>query len=202
MSLHTVIFIGRSGSGKGTQAHILKDRIHKHDLEKRHILYVESGERFRKFIRGETWSATLSREIYEADLLQPAFLGSFMWSGQLIEELEGNMHLVMDGVARKKVEAEMLTTALEFYKREKPTVIHINVSRPWSEEKLLARGRSDDRSLSKITKRLDWFDKDVLPVIEYFKNNPFYRFIEIDGEQTIEEVQAEIVAKYESAQND
>jgi len=191
--------MGRSGCGKGTQADLLKDRIYKHDFEKRHIIYVETGERFRQFLRGESWSSKLSKDIYETDLLQPSFLGCFMWSNQLVEELKENMHLIFDGVARAKPEAEILTTALQFYKREKVAVIYINVSRRWSEDRLLSRGRSDDKNLSKINKRLNWFDKDVLPAIEYFKNNSFYRFIEIDGEQPIEKVHAEIVAKYEYA---
>jgi adenylate kinase family enzyme len=195
--LHTVIFIGRSGCGKGTQADLLRDRIHKNDLEKRHILYVETGERFRQYLRSGTFSANLSNRIYEDDLLQPGFLGCYMWSSALLEELEDNMHLMLDGVARTKPEAEMLTTALRFYARDKPTVIHINVSRDWSERHLLARGRSDDRSIVKIAKRLNWFDKDVVPAIEYFKSSSFYRYIEINGEQPIEKVHMDIIAEYD-----
>ncbi|MBX4195925.1 nucleoside monophosphate kinase [Candidatus Parcubacteria bacterium] len=195
--LHTVVFIGRSGCGKGTQAGLLKNRIVAHDIEKRKILYVESGDRFRKFIRGNSYSSRLSREIYEKDARQPDFLAGLMWGEMLIEELEEDMHLVFDGVARAEPEAKMLTTALGFYRREMPTVIYINVSRKWSEERLLSRGRQDDVNINKIDKRLDWFDKDVLSAIEYFKSDPFYRVIEVDGEQTIEEVHRDIIAKYD-----
>lgn len=120
-----------------------------------------------------------------------------MWGTVLLEELEDNMHLVFDGVARSLPEAEMLTTALEFYKREKPTVIYLDVSREWSEKRLLGRGRSDDVNIGKIDKRLDWFDKDVVPALDFFRKNPFYRFIEINGEQSIERVHSDIVAAYE-----
>lgn len=199
--LHTVIFIGRSGCGKGTQAALLRERITKHDLEKRKILYVESGDRFREFVRGESYSSRLSREIYEKDERQPDFLAGLMWGRMLIEELEEDMHLVFDGVARAKPEAELLTTALKFYKRERATVIYINVSRKWSEERLLDRGRSDDLNLAKIDKRLDWFDKDVLPAIEYFKKDPYYKVLDINGEQTIEKVHADIISSYEYSAN-
>ena len=195
--LSTVIFIGRSGCGKGTQADLWKDRITRLDDEKRKILYVESGDRFRKFIRGSSFSSKLSSVIYERDLRQPDFLACLMWGGQLLEELDDNMHLVFDGAPRSKPEAELLTTALEFYKREKPLVIHIDVSRKWSETRLLARGRADDVNISKIDKRLDWFDEDVQPAIEYFKSNPFYRVIEVNGEQAIEKVHRDLVAEYE-----
>ncbi len=196
--LHTVIFMGRSGCGKGTQAALLKERIIARDPNKRQLLYIETGDKFRQFIRGPGYSAKLSNAIYQADMRQPNFLGSYMWSQILIDELDENMHIFLDGVARSRPEAEMLTTAFEFYGRQKPTVMYLNVSRKWSEERLLARGRSDDRTLDKINKRLDWFDKDVMPSIEYFKSNPFYTFLDINGEQSIEAVQRDIVAAYES----
>jgi adenylate kinase family enzyme len=195
--LHTVIFIGRSGCGKGTQADLFKNRIHRQDEEKRHILYVESGQHFREFVRGKSYTAKLSKAIYDSDERQPNFLGSWVWSNILIDQLEENMHLVLDGSPRARPEAELLTTALNFYQRERPVVIYIDVSRRWSEEKLLARGRSDDASLAKIDKRLDWFDRDVMPAVDYLKNNPFYRFIEVSGEQSIEKVHSDIIAAYD-----
>ncbi len=195
--LHTAIFIGRSGCGKGTQAELLRDRINKLDKGASPILYIETGPRFRQFVRGEGYSSKLSHMINESGERQPDFLACWMWSTALVEELHDKMHLVFDGAPRSAGEARMLTTALEFYKREKPVVIYIDVSREWSEERLLARGRSDDRSLQKINKRLDWFEEDVLPAIEYFRTNPYYRLIEVDGEQPIEKVHLDIVKAYE-----
>ncbi|MDO8565006.1 MAG: nucleoside monophosphate kinase [bacterium] len=195
--LHTVIFIGRSGCGKGTQADLLKERIAKFDPEKRQILYVETGEHFRRFINGDSYSSKLSKRAYDLDERQPDFLACSMWTKVLLEELNENMHLVFDGAPRALDEAEILTSALEFYKREKPSIIYLNVSREWSEKRLLARGRTDDLNINKIDKRLDWFDKDVLPAIEYFKNNPYYRYFEVNGEQPIEKVHAEIIASHD-----
>ena len=197
MNLHTIIFIGRSGCGKGTQASRLMDRMNSHDLEKRPILYVETGDKFRQFIRQDTFSAHLSNKIYEKGTLQPTFLACLMWGDVLMEELKENMHLVFDGAPRSLAEAEVLDTALSFYKRKMTTVIHINVIRKWSEERLLARGRLDDTTLAKINKRLDWYETDVYPAIEFYKNNKEYNFIEVNGEETIEKVYGEIVKKYE-----
>lgn len=198
--LHTVIFIGRSGCGKGTQAQLLMDRVRRLEPDLpagRQVLYVETGEHFRKFIRSQGYSSELSRQIYDSDERQPDFLACWMWSSILIDELHEGMHLVFDGAPRAIPEAELLTSALKFYKREKPTVIYIDVTRKWSEEKLLARRRLDDMNLSKIDKRLDWFDKDVIPAVEYFKKNPYYRVIEINGEQTIPRVHADIIGEYD-----
>lgn len=197
--LHTVVFIGRSGCGKGTQADLLKNRIARLDQDKRQILYIETGERFRHFIKDDNFSSKLSKKIYEQDERQPDFLACWMWAGMLVDELEPDMHLVFDGAPRSHSEAIMLSTALEFYEREMPTVIYLKVGRKWAEERLLSRGRQDDKSLSKINKRLDWFEADTWPAIEYFKTNSLYRFIEVNGEQPIEKVHTDIIAAYDYA---
>lgn len=197
--LHTVIFIGRSGCGKGTQADRLKNRIVRLDPDKRQILYVETGERFRHFIRGDSFSSVLSRKIYEKDQRQPDFLACWMWANMLEEELMPDMHLIFDGAPRSLSEAHIVSTAMNFYEREVPTVVYLNVSRKWSEDRLLSRGRMDDRSISKINERLNWFDEDTLPAIEYFRANKLYQFLEINGEQPIEKVQADIIAAYDYA---
>lgn len=199
MNNQTVIFIGRSGCGKGTQAKLLRDWLHQEDVGKKQILYVETGDKFRQFILGESFSSRLTKENSEADKRQPDFLACLMWGNMLLEELEENMHIVFDGVARALSEARLITTALEFYKRDTATVIHIDVSREWSEERLLARGRADDKSLAKIIKRLNWFDADVVPAIEYFKTTPMYRYIRVNGEQSIEKVHEDIMKAYDPA---
>jgi adenylate kinase family enzyme len=52
----------------------------------------------------------------------------------------------------------------------------------------------DDKS-EDIAKRLAWYNTDVVPTIEYYKNNPRYKFIQIDGEQSIEDTHKEILSK-------
>ncbi len=195
--LHTVIFIGPSGSGKGTQAGLLKDRIHRLDADKRQILYVETGPKFRDFIKGDNYSANLSKEVSNKETRQPDFLACWLWGEALVSELKEDMHLVFDGAPRSLPEAMIMNTAITFYNREKPAVIYINVSRKWSEERLLGRGRLDDRDMAKINERLNWFEEDTRPALEYFKKNNLYKFIEINGEQPIEKVHADIVAAYE-----
>lgn len=195
--LHTVIFIGRSGCGKGTQAGLFKNRVARLDPDKRQILYIETGEHFRKFIRGKSFSSSISKVVYEKGDRQPDFLSCWMWSDMMVEELSSDVHLVFDGAPRSLSETMILSTAMKFYERKKPAVIYLNVSRRWSEDRLLSRGRSDDSSLSKIDKRLSWFDEDTLPAIEYLRTNKLYRFIEINGEQPIEKVHNDIIAAYD-----
>lgn len=192
--LQTFIFIGRSGCGKGTQAELIQKML-KEESPKTPIYYLESGARFREFIQKESYSSKLSKEIYEADLRQPDFLAVWNWAHLFVDALTGNEHLVIDGTPRSLAEAKVLDTAMKFYQRSKPYVIHINVSRKWSEERLLARGRMDDATLQKIDQRLNWFDSDVMPAVDYYRSSGDYKFLEINGEQSIEKVFADIKAK-------
>jgi adenylate kinase family enzyme len=190
----TFILMGRSGSGKGTQSKLLEAYIREKDAEKHPFFYVETGARFRHFIQGERLSNRLAAQLYKDGKRQPDFLAIWVWGHTLLENMTGKEHLILDGTPRSYDETVILDTAMKFFKREKPIVIHLNVSRRWSIDHLLARGRMDDKTEEDINRRLDWFDKDVIPAFEFFKNNPEYRLIEINGEQSIEKVHADLIA--------
>ena len=134
----------------------------------------------------------MQRTIYDRQDRQPDYLAIWMWSHLFVEKLTGEEHLIIDGMPRSLPEAMILNNALEFYKR-RANVIHLNVSRALSERRLIERGRGDDSDMKKIGKRLDWFDRDVVPAIEYFRNHPTHNFIEVNGEQSVERVQADII---------
>jgi adenylate kinase family enzyme len=193
MSPQTFIFIGRSGCGKGTQSELLQKKLKEKDISGE-IFYLEAGAKFREFIQGEKYSNKLSAQIYKDGKRQPDFLAVHIWSHLLSENFKGTEHLFLDGICRSLPEAMTFTTALEFYNRQ-ATVVYINVSREWSQERLLARGRSDDKSVEEIKKRLDWFDRDSAPAIGYFGVNERYSLLTINGEQTIEKVHQDVVEK-------
>ena len=192
MSPKTIVFIGRSGCGKGTQARLISEYLKAEDTEKREIFYVETGAQFRKFIQGDSWTSRRSKEIYARNERQPDFLAIWMWSHLFVENLTGEEHLLIDGTPRSLSEANVLNNALGFYNRP-AHIFHLGVSRAWAEHQLLARGRSDDKDMGQITKRLDWFEKDVEPAIEYLKNHTKNNFFDINGEQSIEKVHADIM---------
>ena len=194
MELGTYIFIGRSGCGKGTQAKLLSEYIKKNDPKNRSIFYMESGEKFREFISSSGYTAKLAKKIAEQGGLQPAFLAVHLWSHLMIEQMDKDKHVIIDGTPRKLEEAKILGEGLAFYGRQ-GVVIFMNVSRAWAEDKLTKRGRTDDKTKKEIKKRLDWFESDVAPTVEYLKKSPLYKFIEINGEPRIEEVHAQILAK-------
>ncbi len=192
MTPQTFIFIGRSGCGKGTQVALLEKLLKEKDPGKE-IIHLETGSKFREFIAGEGYSNKLALEIYKKGERQPDFLAVRFWADMLIETIKDDEHIMLDGICRSLPESVVFSSISEFYSR-KINVVYMNVSRQWSRERLLARGRDDDNSYG-IEKRLDWFEKDTYPAVEYFKKDDKYTFIEINGEQSIENVHKEIVQK-------
>ena len=193
MQPQTFIFFGPSGSGKGTQARRLQDEIKKRDPD-RNILYIETGQKFRELAENDSFTAQKMKNILETGNLAPVFLPIWVWAGIMIENVTGDEHLFLDGMSRRLVEANVLDSALKFYKRENITVISIECSDEWATKLLKGRGRSDDTD-EEIKKRLGWYRENTVPAIEYFKNDSDYRFIPINGEQTIEDVHQEIMIK-------
>lgn len=187
MDLQTIIFIGRSGAGKGTQSNHLNTFLGEQNKEIS-VLYIETGAYFRKYVQetGYTWDR--ARTFSETGKRQPEFLAIWMWAQALINNVRGVEHIVVDGMPRSLPEAKILDAALSFYGREKPTVVFLNVSRTWAEDRLRGRGRPDDVKTDVVARRLSWYDEDVAPAVEYYRNNSTYRFLEINGEQTPEEV--------------
>ena len=194
MAQRTFIFIGRSGCGKGTQAALLVHEIEQRDPEKRPILYLETGAKFREFIKGDKYSNKLASKILQMGDRQPDFLAVYNWSNILVQEMDAEKHLVVDGMPRSYQEALVFDSAINFYNLSRPVVIYINVNKERSRERLVLRGRADDVLPEVIEKRLSWFDTEVGPALEYFKHHSGYLFIEVNGEQTIEKVFADITS--------
>ncbi len=188
----TFIFFGRSGSGKGTQARLLVKYLR--EKNGNDVLYMETGKRFREFIKEDSYTAKLTQDIVNDGGLLPEFLPIWVWTDFFVKNMDGTKHLILDGVSRDKDEADILDNALMFYKREKPYIININMSREHATELMRGRGREDDTD-EDIAKRHDWYEKDVLVAIEYFRRKQNYIFLDIDGERSIDEVHKEILSK-------
>lgn len=191
MTPKTIIFIGSSGSGKGTQVKLLSKYIEK--IDGHEYFHLEAGQRFRKFISEDSYTSILSRDVSNAGSLQPEFLSIWVWSGELIQNLNKYNNLYIDGTPRRIVEAKILVSALDFYERTDVDVVYLKVSREKAIARMSTRGRADDLQQSDIIGRMDWFDRDVIPVIDFFRAHKSYHFHEVDGEQEIDQVQQDII---------
>ncbi|MBC8465189.1 MAG: nucleoside monophosphate kinase [Parcubacteria group bacterium] len=189
----TFLFYGRSGAGKGTQARLLETYLKEHTG--RDVLYVETGNGLRDLAakKDKYFTGVLTEQTLSEGGLFPEFLPIWVWANALVKQYSGEEHLILDGLARRKDEVPVLDSAMEFYHISNPYIFHINVSRERAFEMLKGRGRPDDTDDS-INERLDWFEENVHHAMDAFRDLPRYNFIDINGEQTIEEVHNEIIA--------
>jgi len=196
MTQQAFIFIGRYGSGKGTQADLLMKYLRERDQE-HPVLYMYTGNEFRKFMNeGKTYTARLSREVVEKGILMPEFMASYIWEKMLVDYYTGKEHIIFDGSPRKLLEAQMMESVFPFYGLGKPHVIYLDVEHDESHKRLTLRAQSSGRvddSQRAIETRKQEYEQHVLPVIEFYKTTPNAIFLDIDGEQTIEKVHEDIV---------
>lgn len=188
------IIIGRSGCGKGTQAKLLKEVLEKKGIEK--VLHITTGGGFRAFGESGSYSANLSKEVTHTGGLSPEFLAVWNWSNIFIENLTGGESIILDGAPRRVMEIEPLHSAIHFYGYNgHATVIYLDVTENFSLARIAERNREDDNTLENAKRKMEWFEKDILPILDIYSHDPRYTFVHVKGEQSIEEVHKEILEK-------
>lgn len=186
--MFTINIMGKSGAGKGTQIKLLLEY-----LKDKNIIYAETGKMFREFINGTSFASKRSLEIMGTGNRQPDYLAVLMWGNYFMEKIKtGKENILIDGFPRSYPEAKMVETFLDHYKREKMKIILLNVSDEEVTKRMFRRGRKDDNEKD-IKVRLSWFKKDVIPAINFFRKKDRYEIIEINGENSPEEVHKVIV---------
>ena len=186
------IFIGRSGCGKGTQVELFKKIIE--EKTGAQTIHVETGSLLRGFVKTPSYTGQKTKEIIETGSLMPESIVIGLWVGHLMSNFTGKENLIFDGAPRKIQEAILLDGTLKFYGIKNYKVMYIDVSREWATKRLLARGRKDDTEEG-INKRMNWFENDVIPCIDFFKNDKECEVFSINGEQSVEDVHTEIMKK-------
>ncbi len=177
-----LIFIGKSGAGKGTQAGLMKEFLEKRDNEGS-VFYIYTGEHLRSLIKNnpdlET-SKLVDEKVMKGGNKAPDFIAIWAWAKELIYSAKPFQHIIFDGSPRTPLEVKALDEALEFYERKNVKPILIDVSPEEARLRMLKRGRKDDTE-KQIKNRLAYYEKYVVPAIEYYRNESKNGLIVIDG---------------------
>lgn len=184
MDLNTVLFIGKPGSGKGTQASLLS--------QKTGWPITVSGNLFRALIAGEDHVAKRMREEHEKGYLAPDWFATYLFQKSILP-VSPEQGAIFDGFGRKVSEAETVVEVLNWLARPFRAV-HIKVS----DEEIVSRlkkrseisGRADDHA---IEKRLEEFRIYTEPSVEVFRSAGM--LVEVNGEGAVEDIHADIVAQ-------
>ena len=167
------------------------------DLKNQSTLYIGTGNHFREMMTQDDHTAQLVKKIYDEGGRHPDFLAITMIGNIFRFEYKEGQNVIIDGAARSLHEANVLLEVLNFYEFKNIKVVHIDVSHEWCVDKLLKRGRDDDNQKVFEIKHI-WFENDVKPAIEFFRNNKGVDFIEVNGERSIENIHKDIISKIEN----
>jgi adenylate kinase len=189
----TVIVAGPQGSGKDTQVALLKEYLEKNDPS-RPTVHFDAGTALRAFSEGPGYTQVQVKESLSRGELQPMFILASVMASFLLSSMKGNEHLLVSGFPRSEDQQMLFDSAMNFYKRELPTLLFITLPEQESLARLLKRGRNDDTEEG-IRERLRWNHAQTLPVLQKFKEDKAYTYTEVDGNRTREEVHADILAK-------
>jgi adenylate kinase len=182
-----VLIMGRPGSGKGTQTELLAKRLGWDTLS--------SGGIFRELRTEKGALGDKVREVYDEGKLFPYWFPAYLFQESILKTpLDKGM--IAEGFARALPEAQMFDEVLTWVGRNY-VVFNLAVSDEEATRRQTHRNKSDVRADSntpeKIQSRLDEYHKNTEPVLDFFKDKG--TLIEIDGEQTPEEIAEELYAK-------
>ena len=186
----TLVFLGRSGSGKDTQVDFLLEQ-----KEFSGAIKVETGDLFREFAQKDSLLAKKAKEILDNGWLQPYWFAFSMWLFYIREKVKNGEILLASGSPRTLKETQIEDEVLEFMGRPSSVAVFLNISGEEAKRRLLLRARHDDTE-NGIANRMDYFGRDVVPIVEHYRTEG--RLIEINGEQNPEEVFREFGKKLEA----
>lgn len=182
-----IVVLGRSGSGKGTQAEFILQR-----LRRAGVFHLETGRFLRDLMAQKNVTTELARiRLMERGDLFPWWFPIFLWMREVIEHGRADTNLVGDGTPRRLSEAHLIDEIMAWHGRPLALCVYVDVSRAEARKRLLSRGRADDTPEA-IERRLDYFPRDVVPVLRYYRRHK--RLIRVSGAQPSEQVARDVDA--------
>jgi len=180
-----LIILGPQGSGKGTQSKLLAEKLS--------LKHISTGDLLRNAAKPKTKKAKIIKSLLSKGTLIPFETTLDVLEPVLKTTTQG---FILDGMPRDLRQAEHLDWFLKKIDQSIDKVIYISLSKESTFTRLNKRaeieGRSDDTEEA-IKKRLDIYEKETVPVIEFYKKQG--SLIEIDGEPDVETIHKNILEK-------
>ncbi|HZI95741.1 MAG TPA: nucleoside monophosphate kinase [Candidatus Paceibacterota bacterium] len=212
MKSRNIIFLGRSGSGKGTQAELL--------MKKFALVNIDTGDILRRLAKKNDKFGKRVLETISHGKLVPIWLVIYCWLDQLLK-IPSKKGIIMEGSPRQLEEAKTLEEVFSWLGREDFKVVYLQTSAKEVTQRLLIRRicskcgkefslnftpnlkncshcggkliRRKDDNPKAIKNRMLFFQKKILPVINYFRKKKMV--IEINGEGSVQEIYKRILKK-------
>lgn len=186
-----IVFYGSEGSGKGTQAKLLSEKLSLSVLTSGDLVREAAGA--DKGMIGETCRKSLAAGKYVPDSEMYV-----LWKKKL--KGAGKYGWIMDGFPRNVRQARFLVRKTDKYGYTIDKVYYLKISEDESYKRLIKRGRRLHEgngeihdSPKRIKERLSIYKEGEKGVLNYFKKLGILE--EIDGERPIDEIHKDIISR-------
>jgi len=210
-----VILIGPPGAGKGTQATLLQDRLR--------LPHISSGDLLRAAVKRKTETGLQAKQYMDRGELVPDGIVVRVIE-ERVRQRDCRDGFIIDGFPRNVVQAEVLRPMLGALEKTVDHVVSITLPREEIIKRLSGRRtcrncgamfhiifdppvnsglcnkcngelyQRDDDQEDTIAARLDVYDRETAPLLEYYRERSLLR--EIDGigspEQVFERILSEL----------
>jgi len=168
-----LIILGPPGAGKGTQANALAKSF---DLK-----HISTGDLFRFEVTEKTTLGIQAKAYMDRGELVPDTIVIQM----IQDHLPTSTGFLLDGFPRTIDQAHALEQLLVKRQQNIDIVFNLEVNRDALTQRLLGRGRDDDH-METILNRLDVFDAQTKPLIQYYQDKKLLHAV--DGNLSINDV--------------
>ncbi|GAB4054827.1 adenylate kinase [Spirosoma litoris] len=189
--LNLVLF-GPPGAGKGTQSEKL--------IQKYNLVHLSTGDLLRSQIAAGTELGLRAKQLMDQGLLVPDEVVIGMIENKLREN-QSAPGFIFDGFPRTVLQAEALDELLSQYQTPITTMIALVVDDEELIRRLLKRGetsgRPDDQDETTARRRVSVYNKETMPVADYYSQQG--KYAAIDGIGNIEDIFQSICKKIEES---
>ncbi|MGF0309276.1 adenylate kinase [Rhodococcoides fascians A25f] len=178
-----LVLLGPPGAGKGTQAVLLSEKLG--------VPHISTGDLFRANIGEKTPLGLEAKKYLDAGDLVPSELTVDMVRSRLAEPDAVNGFL-LDGFPRSVGQAEALVGILADLNAKLDAVLSFVVDEDVVVERMLARGREDDKE-DVIRNRLKVYRDETAPLLDYYADE----LVTVDAIGEVDEVNARALKSIE-----
>lgn len=176
----SIVLMGQTGSGKGTQSELLAKELGYH--------VFSTGDKTREYAAQDTPLGRHIAAVHTTGWI-PEWLASYVMTKALLEEYF-DVGLVFESVARKPLEAQKLHEIHESTERSY-IVLYLECDKNTVRERQLGRGREGYDTPENVEKRMRAFEDETKESLAYFEKQG--ALVKIDANKSIEEVFATIM---------
>ena len=182
-----IILLGPPGSGKGTQANFIQNKLS--------IPHLSTGDILRQSVKNETDLGNKVKNIMaKGELVSDDLVLDVI--KERVSQSDCNIGFILDGYPRNITQAESLNIVLKDIDRNIDRILFLDVDFEVLESRIESRTkenneekRADDTS-EVLIKRLEEYKIQTAPLGEYYSNNK--KFKKINGMKSISEVSLDI----------